>query len=215
MTRGKLIVIEGIECAGKDTQISCLILWLERQGFNIQVIREPGGTDIGESLRAILKNPQYQGVIQPVTSLLLFNAARLQLMHEQVRPALERGWMVVSNRSFLSTLAYQGYAEGLALPMTRQVCELGLAGLQPDRIFLLDISVEEMVRRMKLRGGAQADRYDSRDTSFHQKVREGYQLEAALNPRLVELINGERPEEEVTQDLLQRIKPLLAQGDQG
>ncbi len=213
MTRGKLIVIEGIECAGKDTQVSNLAKALEERGRDVMVVREPGGTAIGESLRAILKDPRHQGVIAPLTSLFLVNAARLQLMREQIRPALDQGRIVLSNRSYLSSLAYQGYAEGLSLKLIRQICTAALDDLLPDRIFLLDITIEEMLRRMKNRPGAAADRYDSLDASFHQKVRDGYIQEAILDPHLIKIIDGQQLEEKVTADLIERIQPLLDQGD--
>lgn len=210
MKRGKLLVIEGIDCAGKDTQINHLQLRLTREGFNVLSIREPGGTKIGESLRTILKNPQYKDVIHPVTSLLLFNAARLQLVTEVIRPVLDQGLIVLSNRSYLSTLAYQGHAEGLPLELISQICQVALDGLIPDRILLLDISVEEMLRRMKLRGGSAADRYDSLDSSFHQKVRDGYLKEAENQSPLVKIIYGQQSEREVAVDIWNRVKDLLS-----
>ncbi|MBI1755152.1 dTMP kinase [Candidatus Azambacteria bacterium] len=204
------IVIEGIECAGKTTQIKKVASALEAKGHKTVTMREPGSSQIGEQIRTILKDPSHKESMDPLTSLFLFNAARRQFVKEIVKPALKRGEVVLSDRFFLSTIAYQGYAEGADKEFVRSVCAKTVEGCMPKKTFLLDIGIQEMKKRLLARGGMEHDRYDQMDISFHEKVREGYLTEWEKNKSLIERINGERSEEEITQDILQRILLLLS-----
>ncbi len=204
------IVIEGVECAGKTTQIRKLGAALKEKGRSVYMAREPGSSEIGERIRVILKDPAQSGTMDPLTSLFLFNAARRQFIKEAVEPALARGDLVLSDRFFLSTIAYQGHAEGLDIDFVRALCAQTVQGCLPDKTFLLDIGMQEMKKRLIARGGAEKERYESMALSFHEKVRQGYYAEWAFDPAHIERINGERSAESIAEEILQKILPLLS-----
>jgi len=205
--RGHFFVIEGVECAGKSTQIEEVRRRLIALHLPVFITREPGGSEIGEEIRVILKNPHHGKGMDPVTSLFLFNAARRQFVREIVGPRLKKGEIVLTDRFFLSTLAYQGYAEGLDIEFVRALCLKTLEGTRamPQKIFLIDISLEEMARRVSARGNQHLDRYDQMDLSFHKKVREGYLAEWERGEYPIEKIDGERSAEAVTEELVSKI----------
>ncbi len=209
MSSGKLIMLSGIECSGKDTQIALLEQELVKRGIPVQTAREPGGTSIGEQIRAIFKDPAHAKMITPLTSLLFINAARSQLFHEVVKPTLDAGINLLINRSLLCTIAYQAWAEGLPLQLVRSLSWEAMHGITPKKIFILDISVETMRERLAKRGGAEQDRYDSKPLDFHKQVREGYLTEAKCYDHFTKVINGERTPEEVFHDLLNQTLSTL------
>ena len=148
--------------------------------------------------------------MDPLTSLFLFNAARRQFIKEVVKPALVAGKIVISDRFLLSTIVYQGYAEGIDVDFVRQVCLKTVQGCIPHKTFLLDISVEEMKKRLMARGDAGNDRYDQMSLLFHEKVREGYLAEWEKDKTHIERVDGEAEEREITDRLLQKILPLVS-----
>lgn len=204
------IVVEGIECSGKTTQLARIAAELRKKGYAVLETREPGGSAIGERIRSIVKDPAYATVIEPLTSLYLFSAARRQFMKEIVQPALDAGTIVLSDRSFLSTIVFQGYAEGLNIDFIRDVCARTVEGCMPDRIFLLDITTQEMKKRLAARAVAGGDRYDEMDVSFHEKVRNGYLAEQKKDAGCIELVDAQRSVEAITADILQRVEALLS-----
>lgn len=204
-----LIGIEGIECAGKTTQAQRIVERLRSNGHRVLLTREPGGTAIGEQVRTILKDPAHRATMDPITNLLLFNTSRRQFVRQVVLPALLSNTHVVTDRTYLSTLAYQGYAEGLDLELVRRVCATAMTeAVRFSKIFVLDISIEEMTRRMNLDSSRTADRYDQMDHAFHQRVRGGYLREAINNPAM-EVIDGSQPSDAVTEQLILKITDLL------
>ena len=196
---GSLLAIEGIDGAGKTTQAARLAQALTERGYDVLATREPGGTYIGDRIRTLLKDAVHRSRMDSLTSLLLFNAARRQWLHEVVHPALAEGKVVVTDRSYFSTLAYQGYGERLRLELVSSLCHEVMGTTHIDKVFLLDIPCEEMKRRLSARGG---DRYEEMDLDFHERVRKGFLIEAAARPQLVQIIDGSRSEEEIAQELL-------------
>ncbi len=149
---GKLIVVEGLEGAGKSTAIITITDLLKQQGYTVLQVREPGGTAIGEQLRAIIKNTDYKEVLTDKTELLLMYAARLQLLQEVIKPALQQGHWVVADRFELSSFAYQGGGRGLDKNLIQQLSTFCLQGFQPDLILYLDLQPELGMQRVIRRG---------------------------------------------------------------
>ncbi len=180
--RGLYIALEGPEGAGKTTQLRRLAARLRAAGLEVVEVREPGGTAVGELLRGILEDPAHQ-TLTPEAEALLFAAARAQLLREVVRPALEQGRTVLSDRSVYASLAYQGFARGLGLEAVWSVNHLATGGLLPDLVILLDLPVEEGLRR-DTRKASVEDRIGREDVTFHRRVREGYLSLSRENPRI-------------------------------
>jgi dTMP kinase len=163
---GRLIVFEGVEGAGKTTQLEHLALRLGRHGLSVRRLREPGGTAIGDEIRGMLLRPG--ALIPPRTEALLFMASRAALMGEQVRPALERGEVVLLDRFFLSTYAYQVGGRGLPESEVREANRFATGGLVPDLTILLTLPVGEGLARAARRGAS--DRMEQADRGFHDRV---------------------------------------------
>ncbi|MBO7425363.1 MAG: dTMP kinase [Clostridiales bacterium] len=187
MNRGLFITFEGIDGCGKSTQFQMLKEYLESKGVNFLVVREPGGTVIGEKIREILLNKKNDSM-RPLTELLLFEAARAQITEEVIRPALEKGTCVLCDRFFDSTYAYQGYARKLGAEKVLMLNDLATAGLEPDITFLIDIPVSVALERRGIRGEAD-DRMEALGTAFQEDVRKGY-LEAAEKFSRIKVIDG-------------------------
>ena len=176
---GTFITIEGPEGAGKTTQAELLGRHLTGLGRQAVVVREPGGTPLGEEIRAILLQHR-EGGIGPRTDALLFNAARAQLVQDVIRPALQRGDTVISTRFSDSTLAYQGYGLGLPLDALREIEVFATSGLVPDRTVLLDLAVQDGLSR---KSPAERTRFETAyDLSFHDRVRDGFLALARRDP---------------------------------
>lgn len=166
--RGRFITLEGIDGAGKSTQVALLKEFVaERWGGGV-FTREPGGTPLSERIRQLLLDPAW-GELAGQTEILLYSAARAQLVSEVIQPALARGLLVVCERYVDSTLAYQGYGLGYDLEQINAVNALATSGLWPDVTFLLDIDPVEGLRR-----AGRSDRIERRGLEFHRRVREGY-----------------------------------------
>lgn len=163
---GLLIVFEGSEGAGKSTQVQRLARWLERTGRTVVAVREPGGTPVGDTIRGVLLDPASE--IEPATEALLFMASRAQLVGRVIRPALEAGSVVLVDRFFLSTYAYQVDGRGLELERVRAANQLAVGDLVPDLTVLLQLPVDEGMARAALRGGA--DRMELIGDAFHARV---------------------------------------------
>jgi dTMP kinase len=180
---GIFIVLEGIEGSGKTTQAARLGEWLERSGVAHRLTREPGGTELGESIRQLLL---HGGAIPAVAELLLMLAARAALLDEVVRPALAAGEVVVADRYSLSTLAYQGYGRQLDLPQVRRAIALATDGLIPDLTVVLDIPRSLGEARRKA-GRPGEDRIERAGAEFHERVAEAYRLLADTEPQVLRL----------------------------
>jgi len=196
--RGRLITLEGPEGAGKTVLGQRLATALVARGLSVVLTREPGGTRLGERLRAVLLEDA--GRIDPRADALLFNAARAQLVAEILRPALAAGQVVVCARFADSTLAYQGYGEGLPIGELRRLAEVATGGLVPDRTFLLDIDPAIGLRRKT--AGEQTRFEASFDLAFHQRVRDGFLELAAHEPERFRVVDASRGVDAVFADVL-------------
>ena len=166
------ITFEGPDGSGKSTQIKRLAERLNAAGQTVLLTREPGGTDIGEQVRAVLHDLR-NTAMQPRAEILLYSAARAQLVGERIQPHLAAGGVVLSDRYFDSTLAYQGYGHGLDLAALRQITAFATHGLQPDLTLLFDLDPETGLQR-RLANREEWNRLDAYALAFHQRVREGY-----------------------------------------
>ena len=173
---GKFLSMEGMDGAGKSTQIKLLADWLTSQGRRIVLCRDPGGTAISEEIRHILLSTT--AAVDMRTEMLLYMASRAQLVAEIIRPAIERDEVVICDRFLLSTVVYQGHAGGLDPAMIWRVGIEGTGGLLPDWTGVLDLPAEESAKR---RTGP-ADRIEQRSLEYYQRVRDGYLTEAARQP---------------------------------
>jgi dTMP kinase len=186
MSRGLLITFEGGEGTGKSTQISLLAERLRGVGLVVRIVREPGGTFLGESVRDILLDPTHHSMA-PVTELLLYEASRSQLVREVLVPALAAGEVVLLDRFYDSTTAYQCFGRGLPRVDVDAANRLATDGLAPDRTVVLDLDPVEGLRRAT-HGGA--DRLESEDLAFHQAVRDGFLALAAEEPDRVFIVDA-------------------------
>jgi dTMP kinase len=189
------ITLEGPEGSGKTSQVPLLADYLRQQGREVITTREPGGTAIGDQIRTVL-TALGNAAMQPRTEILLFLAARAQLVEQVIRPALAEGKMVLCDRYGDSTLAYQGYGHGLDLDQLRQMLRFATGGLKPDLTLLLDIDVESGLRR-KLYSGGEWNRLDAYAVAFHQRVRQGYLVLARNEPQRWVVVDAGQPPEMV------------------
>jgi dTMP kinase len=204
---GTFITFEGIDGSGKSLQAEKLKDALLERGLKVLRVRDPGGPEISEQIRNILLNIRNTGM-SPITELLLYEAARAQLVHEQIRPALERGDMVVCDRFTDSTLAYQGYGRGLSINLIRKANEIGSQGVYPDHTFFLDIDRKESLRR-RARDKKIADRMESNEQAFFDKIRSGYTILCAEEPDRVIRLNGTLPIEKLEQIILKDVLSII------
>lgn len=200
--------LEGIDGSGKTTQLEKLAVQMERQGFEVVKLREPGGAKISERIREILLDPAYKGVMGDKTELLLYNAARAQVIEEIVKPALLAGKVVLADRFAWSTLAYQGYGRGLDIQLVQQQTELTCGEWLPDFTVVMDISVERGRMRMANRGES-PDRMESEKWEFFGRVRQGYISIAKNYPERVAVIDADRSPDAVFSELWTLIQSRL------
>lgn len=195
MTRGKLITFEGIDGCGKTTQLRLLERILTSHSIPFVSTREPGGTELGKMIRAALLNVAPHSV-DPLAELLLYAADRAQHVREFITPHLANGTLVLSDRFYDATIAYQGYGRGFDLALIKQLNDLATGGLKPDVTLLFDIDVTTGLERIHRRGGevvnaateAQADRLDREPQEFHERVRQGYLELAKQEPNRFRII---------------------------
>ncbi|HET9948039.1 MAG TPA: dTMP kinase [Longimicrobiales bacterium] len=199
---GRFVVLEGLDGVGKTTQVALLAAWLDALDVPHVVVREPGGTPLGEAIRELVLGRKDLSV-PPEAELLLLLAARAALLAEVVRPALERGATVLADRFALSTLAYQARGRGLDEERVRRAIDAATGGLRPDLYVLLDVPPEE-ARRRRAGSGAGEDRIEAEGEAFRRTVREAYLALAASEPD-VEVVSGLGTPEEVHT----RIRTLL------
>lgn len=186
-SRGLFITVEGIDGCGKSTQARLIAAALEAAGHDVLRLREPGGAKISEQIRAILLDPA-NAEMGDVCELLLYEAARAQLVHQVIRPALAAGKTVVCDRFYDSTTAYQAFADGLDRNMVSQANELAVDGCRPDLTLVLDLPVEDALRR---RSGREAeDRLELKGLEFQERVAAGFRAVAADEPDRVKLIDA-------------------------
>jgi dTMP kinase len=215
--KGKLITFEGTEGSGKSTQQRILAGRLEEGGWKVRIVREPGGTLIGEEIRHTLKHSEGNRAMAAETELLLMNASRAQLVREVIRPALAMGEVVLCDRFYDSTVVYQGYGRGLEMGMVRQIVDVAAGETRPDLTILLAISIEvseaRRVGRSREREGGTGkfvrDRFEEADREFFRRVEEGYKVIAREEPWRVRVIDGGGTVEEVFEAVWGEVKKVI------
>lgn len=199
------VTFEGPEGSGKTTQLKLLAEWLREQGYDVLATREPGGTAISEAIRAILLDPTHTEM-QPEAEILLFSAARAQIVAQVIRPHLERGGMVLCDRYADSTLAYQGYGRGLDLDILRAITAFATGGLVPDLTIYLDVAIEEGLQR---KSAQEWNRLEAQALAFHQRVRDGYLEMAAGEPDRWLEVDAFQPIADIQVAIRERIEVLI------
>ena len=192
MTTAPLFVsLEGLDGTGKTTQAAMLVESVRASGREVVAVREPGGTAVGERVRGLLLDPEAE--IAPWTEALLYAAARAQLVHDVIRPALARGAVVVADRFVDSSLAYQGIARGLGVDLVQAVNEAATGGLYPDRTVLLELPEQDALARL----GATPDRMEAEDEAFHSVVADGFAQALARFPGRMRSVDASGTQEQV------------------
>jgi len=192
MQNGRFFSLDGIDGAGKSTQLALFCQWLREQGHDVVTCRDPGSTALGEAVRGLLLD-RHELAIGSRTEMLLYMAARAQLVEEFIRPALARGATVVSDRFLLANVVYQAHAGGLPVDETWDVGRIATGGLQPDLTLVLDLDVAVAWSRLN----REPDRIEARGPEFLNRVRTGFHAEAARQPGRIVLIDASRSIEAV------------------
>ena len=207
---GLFVSFEGGEASGKSVQAQRLAEWLKSQGRDVVSVREPGSTPVGERVRDIVLHAQ-DIPLAPNAQALLYSTARAQLVRDVIRPALAGGKIVIVDRFYDSTLAYQGYGHGADLDQLRAVTVFAIGDTRPHRTFLLDLPVDAAERRQAGRKpGREWDRFESEAGAFHERVRAGYLQLAADEPRRFVVIRADRQVDAVAADVRREVEALLA-----
>ena len=216
---GIFITFEGTEGGGKTTQIQRLAERLRRLGKTVRTLREPGGTPIGEEIRHTLKHSTANAAMTPEAELLLMNASRAQLVREVIRPALASGEVVLCDRFYDSTLAYQGFGRQLGLQHVRAVIDFAVEGTRPNLTLLLEVPVDVSEARRQQRrtpGSSTApaeplrDRMEEADRAFFERVHQGFAVLAAEEPKRIRVINATQSIEAVEQEIWKAVEPLVS-----
>lgn len=202
--RGVLITIEGIEGSGKTTQCRMLADWLSARGYRVCQTREPDGTGLGEAVRAVFEKDGTAPT--PLAEVFLFLAARQQHVAEVIRPALERGEIVLSDRYADATLAYQGYGRGVDRHTIRELNTLATGGIQPSLTLLLDLPAEVGIQRL---AGRPLDLFERMDLAFHQRVRQGYLEIAREEKERVVRLRADQPVEALQAEIRAAVEKVL------
>lgn len=203
---------EGVDGCGKSTQVELLAEALRRQGREVITLREPGGTVAAERIRELLIDPETP--LEPLAELLLFAAARADLVGREIRPALERGAVVVCDRFTDSTVAYQGVARGLGAGVVSKANEVAAGDLRPDRTFYLRLDVEEAHARAVAAAGG-GDRFEDEGTNFQERVARAYDEIAAAEPERIEVVDATGSPDEVHERVLAALKLGAGSGETG
>jgi dTMP kinase len=201
------ITLEGPEGSGKTSQVPPLAEYLKRQGFDVLVTREPGGTVVSDQIRDVLMNLKNVSIV-PRTEILLFLAARAQHVEGLIRPGLQAGKLVLCDRFGDSTLAYQGYGHQTDLETLRYLLNYATGGLKPDLTLLLDIPVALGMER-KRKNDTEWNRLDAYEEAFHKRVRQGYLELAKLEPQRWQVIDASRDKEKVQEAMRQAVMARL------
>lgn len=203
MAAGVFISLEGIDGAGKSSQVRALAEWLRQTGRDVLTCADPGGTTVGSSLRAILLDHRQHLTL--ASEAMLFMASRSQLVHEIIRPALAKGQVVISDRFLLSNVVYQGHGSGLDPEQLWQLGLFAIDGLEPDLICVLDLPLEVAMTRRK----GDADRFERRDAAYYARLREGYRIEAERRPGQIAMIDASQSPETVQENIRREVQRVL------
>jgi len=181
----RFIVLEGIDGAGKSSQMEPLVAWLHGRGCTVTTCRDPGATPVGDAIRAILLD-RHDLQLAATAEMLLYMAARAQLVADVIQPSLARGEWVVSDRYLLANIVYQGYAGGLDPDTIRQVGAVATAGLEPDLVLVLDVDLDTAAQRL----ARPLDKLENRGDAFRSRLRAGYLAEAARQPDRIVIVDA-------------------------
>lgn len=204
MRKGLFITFEGSEGSGKSTQIELIRQYLVKKKKKVLLLREPGGTKISEAIREILLDVGSAGMSNE-SETLLYMAARAQLVREKIIPALKEGTVVLCDRFLDSTIAYQGYGNGVDIAWIHQLGQFATTGVSPDLTFFFDIDAKEGLGRIN----RSKDRIEQRSIMYHNRVRRGYQTLAAQQPTRIKLIKVDGSKEEIHQIVRKYVDSLL------
>jgi dTMP kinase len=210
--KGIFITFEGTEGCGKSTQIELLAQRLRALGCRVRELREPGGTPVGEEIRHTLKHSKANVAMTPETELLLMNASRAQLVRETIRPALAAGEIVLSDRFYDSTTAYQGYGRGLDLALVKSVIDFAVGDTRPNLTLLLHVTPEVSAERLLSRQSTLPfirDRMEEGDRNFFARVAKGYEAIAAAEPDRVRVVDGMGDIVAVCAKIWEQVQPIL------
>jgi dTMP kinase len=211
--KGLFITFEGTEGSGKSTQVPLLVERLREWEHTVKVFREPGGTPIGEEIRHTLKHSHANAAMTSEAELLLMNASRAQLVREVIRPALTRGEIIVCDRFYDSTTAYQGYGRQLDLPTVRHIIDLAVGHTRPDLTLFLKVPQAVSEERLRSRQATMPfirDRMEEADRAFFERVAKGYDAIAEAEPKRVHTINAAGTVAEVQSAIWRLVAPLVA-----
>jgi dTMP kinase len=203
---GVFITFEGSEGCGKTTQIKSLSNKLKTLGKNVEITREPGGTQIGESIRHLLQDPLNTDKITPITELLLFSACRAELSERIIKPALARGDFVVCDRFYDSTYVYQGIGRSLNLSYIEQLKTISVGTLIPDLTIILDLNASTGLERAENRQSGTLDRIEAESLQFFEKIRQGYLDLAKSEPERFFIIDGSLSVQEIESIIWDEVK---------
>lgn len=203
MTKGVFFSLDGLDGSGKSTQCRLLAEWLRAQGHAVTLCSDPGGTEVGDILRGLVLD--HRRAMTLACEAFLFMASRSQLTAEVIRPALDAGRIVVSDRFLLANVVYQGYGGGLDRDQLYAMARLATGGLEPDLTFVLDLPIEEAARRRQ----GPADRVEGRGADFHARVRAGFRAEADRRPDKIILIDAGQPLDAVQQRIRDEVQRAL------
>ena len=212
MQKGLFITFEGTEGCGKSTQIELLGRQLRAMGYRVRALREPGGTSIGEEIRHTLKHSKNNAAMTPEAELLLMNASRAQLVREIIRPALDAGEIVLCDRFYDSTTAYQGYGRELDLQMVQKIVDVAVGDTKPDMTLLLAISPEISEYRRAMRQATLPfirDRIEESNQEFFARVEKGYEAIAAAEPARFRVVDASGSIDSVCVKIWECVQPLL------
>lgn len=187
---GYFITFEGSEGCGKTTQIEALAKTFEAKGKTVLITREPGGTVIGEKIRNLLQDPSHKNEIRDMTELLLFSASRAELIASRIKPALERGEIVICDRFYDSTYVYQGIGRAIEMNIVDQLNQITVGALKPNLTILLDLDAKIGIERAKSRQAGELDRIENESLAFFEAVRNGYLKLAEKEPERFKIIDG-------------------------
>jgi dTMP kinase len=206
------ITFEGPDGSGKTTQLQSLNGYLVKAGYPILLLREPGGTVIGDQIRQVLHDPS-NSAMDPRAEVLLYSASRAQLTGEVILPALQSGKVVLCDRFADSTMAYQGYGHRFDLEKLKAITAFATRGIRPDLIIYLDLEAEEGLRRKRRSfqaGQGEWNRMDQKEVEFHRRAREGYLTMAADEPERWFVLDAMLPIDVLQRSIRKRVKELLA-----
>jgi dTMP kinase len=211
--KGLFITFEGTEGCGKSTQVSLLAERLRAMGRHVRTLREPGGTPIGEEIRHTLKHSLQNEAMTAETELLLMNASRAQIVREVIRPALAVGEIILCDRFFDSTTAYQGYGRQLDLKMVQAIIDVAVGNTRPDLTLLLQVPPEISAERLLARQSTMPfvrDRIEEADRSFFERVAKGYEAIADGEPNRIRKIDANGSVQQISAAIWKIVEPILS-----